>query len=161
MTQRIGSKKETENENRVVDFNQAREKRLEQKKRRTERILCRNLVSIYSVSDGSKPFPVDLIEVSEGGCSFQVPDDSQSNSLVKKDEIPLRIYFSHDTFLEIFVKIIHSSPSIELNRRFIRYGCDIDKTVKSYEVYKMFVQFLKGYSIHAHRDLGNSSAFYL
>jgi hypothetical protein len=161
MAERIGNKKEVQTENRVVDFSRVREKRLEQKKRRTERILCRNMVSVYSTTSGGKLFPLDLIEVSEGGCSFQVPADSWSNQLIKNDEIPLRIYFSHDTYLEVFAKIVHSSPSIENNRHHIRYGCNIDKTVKSYSVYKLFVQFLEEYSIQAHKDLGTASAFYI
>ena len=155
MAQRIGSSKEssTENsrensrekspDNRVVDFNDAREKRLEQKRRRTERILFRNLVSVYSITEDSKIFPVDLIEVSEEGCSFQVLADAPTSGLIKRDEIPLRIYFSQDTYLEVFVKIVNSRPTIEKNRRYVRYGCAIDKTVKSYAVYQLFVQFFR------------------
>ncbi len=161
MTQRIGSSKENNLENRVVDFNEAREQRLEQKRRRTERILFRNLVSVYSITENSTPYPVDLIEVSESGCSFQVLADAPTSGLVKRDEIPLRIYFSQDTYLEIFAKIVNSRPSIEKNRRYVRYGCEIDKNVKSYAAYLLFVQFLKEYAVHAHRDLGNASAFYL
>jgi hypothetical protein len=161
MSQKIGNNKEVTPENRVVDFNQAREQRLEQKRRRTERILFRNLVSVYSMSEDSKPFPVDLIEVSEDGCSFQVLADAPTSSLVKKDEIPLRIYFSQDTYLEVFAKIKNSRPSIEKNRRYVRYGCEIAKNVKSYAAYQLFVQFLKQYVVHAHRDLGSASAFYL
>jgi hypothetical protein len=161
MAQKIGSSVESGLENRVVDFNEAREKRLEQKRRRTERILFRNLVSVYSITENSKPFPVDLIEVSEAGCSFQVLADAPTSGLVKRDEIPLRIYFSQDTYLEIFVKIMNSRPSIEKNRRYVRYGCEIDKNVKSYAAYQLFVQFLKQYALHAHRDMGNISAFYL
>ncbi|MEO5970352.1 MAG: PilZ domain-containing protein, partial [Bdellovibrionia bacterium] len=154
MAQRIGSSKETSSENRIVDFNEAREQRLEQKRRRTERILFRNLVSVYSLTEHDKLFPVDLIEVSEDGCSFQILADAPTSGLIKRDEIPLRIYFSQDTYLEIFAKIVNSRPSIEKNRRYVRYGCKIDKTVKSYAVYQLFVQFLKQYAVHAHRDLG-------
>jgi hypothetical protein len=161
MTQRFGSGNENDSENRVVDFNEARELRLEQKRRRTERILFRNLVSVYSMDENSKPFPVDLIEISETGCSFQVLADAPTSSLIKKQEIPLRIYFSQDTYLEIFAKVMNSRASIEKNRRYVRYGCEIDKSVKSYTTYRLFVQFLKQYSIDAHRDLGNTTAFYL
>ncbi|MFZ9594713.1 MAG: PilZ domain-containing protein [Bdellovibrionia bacterium] len=161
MNQRTGNPKAQESETRVVDFNEVREKKLEQKRRRTERILFRNLVAVYSVGKDSKPYPVDLIELSEDGCSFQVPLDPTSENPIKNDEIPLRIYFSQDTYLEIFVKIVNARPSIENNVRTIRYGCQVDQSIKAYQAYQLFVRFLKQYALFAHRDLGKASAFYL
>ena len=148
---------------KVVDFNQVKEKHLEEKRRRTERIFFKNLIGVYSVIGQGKMQPVDLVDISEDGCSFQIPLNLRNPSPwpQKSKELPLRLYFSQDTYLEIFARIVNSRPSIEKNRRYVRYGCEIDKTVKSYAVYQLFVQFLKQYAVHAHRDLGNATAFYL
>src|SRR5689334_3934861 len=96
----------------VVDFNEAREQRLEEKRRNTERIFFKNLLGVYSVTGHSKMQPIELIDVSEDGCSFQIPYDPDRN-WPTSNEVPVRLYFSQDTYLEILVRIRHSRPSIE------------------------------------------------
>lgn len=167
MTQRTGNsdngqngKSETKQLERVVDFNQVREKRLEEKRRRTERIFFKNLISVYSVTGPSEAHPVELIEISAEGCSFQTPFDVKNPWPTQSEQVPIRLYFSRDTFLEIFVKIQNSRSSIEDGKRYIRYGCTIDKEVRSYPAYLAFVRFLELYSEQAHRDMGDVSAFY-
>ena len=151
---------ESKQQERVVDFTQVREKRLEEKRRRTERIFFKNLISVYSVTGPSDAHPIELIEMSEEGCSFQTPFDTQNPWPTQSDQVPIRLYFSRDTFLEIFVKIQNSRASIENGKRYTRYGCAIDKEVSSYPAYQAFVRFLGLYAEQAHRDMGDVSAFY-
>jgi hypothetical protein len=161
MTQRTGNSGSGETTlESVVDFNQAREQRLEEKRRNTERIFFRNLIGVYSVTGHSKMQPIELIDVSEEGCSFQLPCDPERN-WPTSNELPIRLYFSQDTYLEIIVRIQNSRPSIENGARFVRYGCMVDKELKSYPAYRAFVTFLKQYSEHAHKDMGDVSVFYL
>jgi hypothetical protein len=147
-------------EERVIDFNRVREQRLEQKRRKNERVLFKNLLSVYLVQSSRHLIPVDLIDLSEEGCSFQLPQNHQNTLQPKKDEAVLRVYLSQETFLEIFVKLVHSRPAIESHQRFVRYGCEVNQKVQSYQAYRHFVQFLKSYSEHAHRDLGHATGFY-
>jgi hypothetical protein len=162
MTQGTGNSngKGTEIE-RVVDFNEAREQRLEEKRRRTERIFFKKLLGVYSVIEHTQMHPIELIDISESGCSFQVPYDSENIWPSKSDSIPIRLYFSQDTYLEVFLKIQNSRPSIEANQRYVRYGCTIDQEVKSYPAYQQFVRFLKLYAEHSHKDMGDVTLFYL
>jgi hypothetical protein len=146
---------------RVVDFNEIREQRLEEKRRNTERIFFKNLLSVYSVTGHSKMQPIELIDVSEDGCSFQIPHDPDNAWPNKTTEIPIRLYFSQDTYLEVLARIQNSRPSIENNARFVRYGCTVDKSTKSYPAYQTFVRFLKLYAEHAHKDMGDVTVFYL
>jgi hypothetical protein len=146
---------------RVVDFNEVRAQRLEEKRRKTERIFFKSLLSVYSVVGEHAMRPIELIDVSEDGCSFQIPFDPDRPWPNDMSEIPLRMYFSQDTYLEICVKIQNSRPCIESGARYVRFGCAVDATMKSYPAYQQFVKFLKLYSEHAHKDMGDVTIFYL
>ncbi len=150
-----------EQQQQVVDFNQIRAQKLEEKRRTTERIFFKHLLSVYSVIGNSAMCPIEFIDLSEDGCSFQIPYDAQNPWPKDTADLPLRIYFSQDTFLEIRCRIQNSRPSIENNRRYVRYGCAVDKTTQSYAAYQQFVRFLSAYSEHAHKDKGDVSVFYL
>jgi hypothetical protein len=146
----------------VIDFNEIRAQKLEEKRRKNERIFFKHLLSVYSVmSDAKSMFPIELIDVSEDGCAFQVPFNPDKPWPTNADEIPLRLYFSQDTYLEVLAKIVNARPSIENGARYTRYGCAVDKTTSSYPAFIQFVKFLKLYSEHAHKDLGDISVFYL
>ncbi len=162
MTQRLGkSNGNGIKEERVIDFNHAREQKMQEKRRKTERIFFQNLLSTYSVISQSKMHPIELIDVSEEGCSFQIPYHPENPWPTSNNSIPIRLYFSQDTYLEILVTIHNSRDSIENNARFIRFGCTVDVGVKSYLAYQQFVRFLKLYSENAHKDKGDISVFYL
>jgi hypothetical protein len=164
MTQRTGSVsngKDEPKEDQVIDFNKVREKRIEEKRRNTERIFLRDLLGVYSVAGQGKMFPVELIEVSEEGCSFQLPYDPKNPWPKDGKEMPLRLYFNREMYLEIYVQIKHSRHSIDKKQRYIRYGCSIDRTTQSYPAYQQFVRFLKLYSEHAYKDKGDVTVFYL
>ncbi len=146
---------------RVIDFNEVRAQRLDEKRRKTERIFFKHLLSVYSVLGNSEMCPIELVDISEHGCSFQVPYDPARPWPKDLNEVPLRLYFSQDTYLEIHVKIQNSRPAIERNTSFMRYGCSIDQTTGSYNAYQQFVKFLELYAEHSHKDLGDVTVFYL
>lgn len=146
----------------IIDLSQVREKRMVEKRRQTERIIFENLLRVYSIVGRSKMCPITLIDLSEDGCSFQIPSNPENPWPKDTSDLPLRFYFSNDTYLEIVVKIQNSIPFIDSSQtRSVRYGCSIDKNLKSYPAYQLFVQFLKLYGEHAHKDLGDTSIFYL
>jgi hypothetical protein len=163
MPQGTGNPSNTDNgKKQVIDFNEVRAQRLEEKRRKTERIFFKSLLSVYSLVGDTKMLAIDIIDVSEDGLSFQIPYDP--NHKWPKDmgeEIPLRLYFSQDTYLEVRAKIQNSRPSIEGNQRYTRFGCAIDKSLTNYPAYQGFVRFLKAYSEHARKDQGDVTVFYL
>src|SRR6185312_12482965 len=102
---RSGNSGTTTTERQVVDFNQMRAQKLEEKRRKTERIFFKSLLSVYTVlGDGKRMVPIEIIDISEEGCSFQVPHKSKEETLTTT-ELPLRLYFSQDTYLEVTAKI--------------------------------------------------------
>lgn len=161
MSQRTGDSEKKSEIKRVVDFTQARQQKMDEKRRRTERIFFKHLMGVYTVTGNDKMKPIELVEVSEDGCSFQIPHDSNNPWTVDSAEMPLRLYFSQDTYIPIVVRIANSRPSIDQGVRYVRYGCEVDKTVSSYPAYQQFVKFLEMYSEHAHRDKGDVTLFYL
>lgn len=145
----------------VVDFEKAREQRLDEKRRKAERIFFKHLLSVYCVVGESQMRPIELIEVSEDGCSFQVPFDPKDPWPNRADDMPIRLYFSQDTYIPIHLKVVNSKPCIDKGVRYIRFGCAVDKSLSSYPAYEQFVKFLKLYSEHAHKDMGDVTVFYL
>lgn len=147
----------------IVDFNEKRAEKLEDKRRKTERIFFNQLMGVYSVTGGDQMSPVELIEVSDHGLSFQVPfsKDAKPWPNDMNQDIPIRLYFSQDTYLLVIAKIQNSTSKIENGVRFMRYGCAIDEKIASYDAYLQFVRFLKAYSEQAHKDMGEVSVFYL
>ena len=145
----------------VVDFTEARAQKMDEKRRKTERIFFRHLLGVYCVTGSDQMRPIELVEVSEEGCSFQTPFDAKNPWPNDSTDIPLRLYFSQDTYIPVVVKVQNSRPSIENGARYTRYGCMVDKSMSSYPAYQQFVKFLKLYSEHAHKDMGDVSVFYL
>ena len=146
----------------VVDFNQARQQKMDEKRRKTERIFFHQLLGVYCVTGNEQIRPIEIVEVSEDGCSFQVPfnpDKPWPESDAK--ELPMRMYFSQDTYIPVVLKIENSRSCIENGSRYVRYGCSVDKALTSYPAYQQFVRFLKLYAEHAHKDKGDVTVFYL
>lgn len=163
MSQGTGNSNNAENNTKqhVIDFNQVRAQKLEEKRQNTQRIFFKHLLSVYTVVGDSQMSPIEFIDLHESGCSFQVPHDPINPWPQEAVDLPLRIYFSQDTFLEIRVNVQNSHPTIENNRRYVRYGCAVDTGTASYDAYLQFVKFLRSYSEHAHKDKGDVSVFYL
>jgi hypothetical protein len=145
----------------VVDFTEARAHAMEEKRRKTERIFFKHLLSVYCVTGSDQMRPIELIDVSEDGCSFLVPFNAERPWPASSGELPIRFYFSQDTYLVVNMKIVNSRPCIDQGARFVRYGCAVDKDMSSYPAYQQFVKFLRLYSEHAHKDMGDVSVFYL
>ena len=144
----------------VVDFNAARTQKLEEKRKNTERIFFKHLLNVYSVV-GTNMRAIEFLDLSEEGLAFQVPFDAQNPWPQDTNEMPIRIYFSQDTYLEVFVKIQNSRPMIDETGRYVRFGCVVDTTTASYEAYTQFVSFMRAYSLHAHKDQGKASLFFI
>jgi hypothetical protein len=147
---------------KVVDFNQKRAEKLEDKRRKTERIFFQNMIGVYSVIGDRSMRPIEILDVSEEGCSFQVPFDAKNPWPAETVEIPIRMYFSADTYIPVMLRVQNSTATIgEGGARYVRYGCSVDKSTQTYGVFREFVRFLTLYSEQAHRDQGGGSVFYL
>jgi hypothetical protein len=146
----------------VVDFSEARAQKLDEKRRKTERIFFKKILGVYCVKSGNSSAmqPIELVEVSEEGCSFQIPYESRKN-FSREETLTTRLYFSQDTYIPLMLKVVHSRPAVVDGARYQRFGCVVEPNSSTYDVYQQFVRFLKLYSEQAHRDMGEMSVFYL
>lgn len=167
MSQRTGTDKgskgkKSNKDKHVVDFTEVRARKLEEKRRNTERIFFKQILGMYCVVGNKDQLrQIEILDVSEEGCSFQVPFDPDDPWPSSLKELDVRLYFSQDTYIPIQLTIQNSRPSIDDGRRYMRFGCSVDQSLSTYKVYCQFVRFLSLYSEHAHRDMGDVTLFYL
>lgn len=159
-----GSGENTNSSQKVIDFNEVRTQKLDEKRRKTERIFFKQLLGVYCVTEQQNHESLKAIEpvdISETGMSFQVPYDVNNPWPQGAEEMTIRLYFSRDNYLPVMIKIVNSKPTIENGVRYVRFGCKVDETVSAYPAYREFVRFLRLYAEHSHQDLGDVTLFYL
>ena len=145
----------------VVDFAEYRAQRLEEKRRKNERVLINHFLGVYAVSNFDSLYQVELIDLSDGGCSFQVPIDAQKPWPADKKDFNIRLYFSQETFLSVPVTVQHQKTVTINHQTYTRYGCRVDETASTYAAYTAFVQFLKTYAAVSEKDSGNTNVFFV
>lgn len=143
----------------VINFQDLRKERLEQKRREYERVMFKNTLGVYTVIEQQGLHAIELIDISEGGLSFQVADSSDL-SLLPGAVIPFRFYFASDTFLSIDAKVVNCVQAIENGIKVRRYGCMIDKSMASYSAIYHLVQFITKCAEHGHQDDRHLKIFY-
>jgi hypothetical protein len=150
---------------KIVDFSKVREAKIEEKKRKYERVLFKQILGVYCVIEGKALRAVELVDVSEEGLSLQVPRDSKNVSAIDdalelNKETNLRFYFSQDSYVGIQIKVINKKDSIENGSMYYRFGCQVDTNTQGYEAYRAFVQFLQKYAEYAHQEKDNLKLFF-
>jgi len=141
--------------NDIINLDNFRNRKQEEKKRKTERIFFHHLVGVYSVVRPGKMVPVDLIDVSEEGLAIQVPYQSEKSWPNDTNNIPIRLYFSPESFIEVTVDIKNTHSTIEGGTRYLRYGCAIQSEQRTFHAWTQFVGFLKAFSEVSEKDTGN------
>lgn len=150
-----------DSEHQVIDFTEIRNQKMEEKRKNSERVFINNVLGVYCVTGEHSMHQIEMIDLSEEGCSFQVPFNPEKPFPVQDKDLPIRLYFSQDTYMEIYATIQNSRPSIQHGTRYTRYGCTVDKGTASYAAYQTFVKFLRVYAEVSHKDNGNVSIFFV
>ncbi|MGE4232488.1 MAG: PilZ domain-containing protein [Bacteriovoracia bacterium] len=145
----------------IINFVKIREEKVEERRRRYERVFFKHILGAYAVAEGEGLKAIELVDLSLEGLSFQVPQDSKNAAYVEVGKTyMLRLYFSEDSFIPVQVKIQNKRSCIENGNQFIRFGCLVDQELHSYETYKYFVQFLGSYAENSHQDKGDLKIFF-
>ena len=143
--------------NEIINLDLFRNRKQEEKKRKTERIFFHNLVGVYGMVGPGKMVPVDLVDVSDEGLGIQVPYESAGAWPKDTSGVAIRLYFSTDNFMEISVDVKNTRPTIDGGYRYMRYGCSVRADHRSFEAWTKFVNFLKAFSEVSEKDNGNIS----
>lgn len=145
----------------VISFTQARKDKIEERRRKYERVLFKHILGVYCVAEGEGLKAVELIDVSTEGLSFQLPVHSKHlSAFALGQDLLFRFYFSPDTFIPLGLKIQNERHCIENGEKYMRFGCTIDTSSQSYEAYKLFVMFLATYAETSHQDKGDLKFFF-
>ena len=141
--------------NDVVELGEFRDKRIEERRRRVERILFRNILGVYSVIEDQGLAGIQLLDVSREGLSFQVPwRPGQDRPYTRGDHIAIRLYFGKETFLPCGIIVKNCQEVLEAGQTFLRYGGELDKGYTSFEALEAFIEFIYKYAKHGKPEDG-------
>ena len=148
---------------KIIDFQNERNQRVETKRRNFERLLFKNFLGAYSVIDqAGSIYPVELVDISETGCLFQVPWNPKNGQMFASGtEINLRMYFTQTSFIPVTVKIKYGNEYVgEEGKTYIRYGSEFDTSTHSFEALLAFVKFLYKFAENSVEDKGEGKKIY-
>ena len=149
------------NSGQVINFTKARDAKIEEKRRKYERILFKHILGVYCVAEGQGLKAVELVDVSTEGLSFQLPVNSKNlDVLTPGQDVTFRFYFSQETFIPVAVRVQNERACIEEGQKYVRFGCTVDTSSQSYETYKLFVMFLSKYAETSQQDKGDLKFFF-
>lgn len=149
---------------KVLDFVAKRNENIEQKRRNFERILFKNFLGAYSVIDqDGGHYEVELVDVSRTGCLFQVPTPKNppTRSLVKGEEVRMRIYFTQNSFIPLILNVTNIRQTDNEGEAYTQYGCEFDKSMPSFEAMESFIEFLYKFAEFSTVDKGDGRVYFL
>lgn len=142
--------KEKEKEKKVVDLSDYRKNRSEERRREYERVLFNRILGVYSFAEKAGLHHVEVIDISFSGIRFR--EEKPDVALAVGARVPLRFYFTPSSYLRVVAEVKRAAPFQDGGREGLEYGCELDKTTKSYEVIKQLVAFMYKYSEVACQD---------
>ena len=145
----------------IIDFKSAQSEKLEEKRRKNQRIMFKSMIGVFGVGENDKLIAIDLIDLSETGVSFRVPFHAEKPWPTESSNLSIRLYFTQDTYIPVRLKVQNSKSMIDEGVRYTRYGCTVDKTISSYQSFLKFVEFMKAYSTESYQDNGGNQLFYI
>lgn len=148
----------------VINFVEKRKQSIEKKRRNFERVMFQNFLGCYSVIDNNGSiYPIDIIDISETGCLFQVPWNENNDRKFEKDKnIGIRLYFTKNSYIPAFVLVKYGSEFVdEHGRSFMRYGCEFDRDNQTFEALDAFISFIYKFAEHSSVDKGDQKVFFL
>lgn len=145
----------------IIDFKSAQHDKLEEKRRKNQRIIFRNMMGVFALTGDDKLKSIELIDLSDTGVSFRVPFNAEKPWPTDSSDLTIRLYFTQDTYIPLRVKVQNSKSMIEEGIRYTRYGCSVDQKMASYATYQKFVEFMKAYSTESYQDQGGVQVFYI
>jgi hypothetical protein len=148
----------------VIDFNKKRQDSIEKRKKSFERVLFRDFLGSYAeIDENGTKFSVELVDISHGGCLFQIPyTDAVRDYFTDGKNITLRVYFTDEDFLPVSVDIRHGNEYVnERGDAYMRYGGAFDQSLPSFEAFKHFINFIYKFAEYSCLDKGESKVYFL
>jgi hypothetical protein len=154
-------KSKDKSEQRIIDLNDYRKERDEERRREYERVLFNRILGVYSYAEtaGKNSLNhVEVLDVSYSGLRFR--EDKPELPLRVGSKVALRFYFTPSSYLRVVIDVKRVTKFEEDDRKGYDYGCEIDPSTKSCEVLKSFVSFMYKYAETACNDENPPPNFY-
>ena len=148
-------------EKQIIDLNNYRKERDEERRRDYERVLFNRILGVYSYTEGagkSALTHVEVLDVSYSGLRFR--EDKPELPMRVGQKVALRFYFTPSSYLRVVIDVKRVTKFKEEERTGYDYGCEIDPATKSAEVLKSFVSFMYKYAETACNDENPPPNFY-
>lgn len=150
MDKRKSSKDGGKSKERVIDLNNYRREKNEEKRREYERVLFNRILGVYSFAEKTGLHHVEVMDISYSGIRFR--EEKPEHPLKSGQKIALRFYFTPSSYLRLLVEVKRVIPFEEEGHNGLEYGCELDKLTKSYEVINELVSFMYKYAEVACQD---------
>lgn len=149
--------------NKVLDFTKKRNENIEHKRRAFERIVFNNFLGAYATMDQEGGiYPIDLVDISHDGCMIQVPwNERVDKKFTIGEELKFRMYFTKNSYIPVFIKVMHGQEYIERGRSYMRYGCEFDKSTPSFKGLESFINFMYQFAELSVVDRGDAKVFFV
>ena len=144
------TKEKSTQENQVVDLNNYRKNKSEERRREYERVLFNRILGVYSFAEKTGLHHVEVMDISYSGIKFK--EERPEAPLKVGQKIALRFYFTPSSYLRLVVEVKRVTPFNEEDREGLEYGCELDKNTKSYDVLKQLISFMYKYAEVACQD---------
>jgi hypothetical protein len=149
---------------KIFDFQEKRKANIEKKKRAFERIILKDFLGAYAeIDEAGTKYPVKIIDISYDGWQIQIPYTKNAQKHFKVgSEVCIRLYFTADDFIPVIASTRHENIQNDARGELcLRYGCEFDKSHKSYEALKPFIEFLYKFAEHSCQDKGEHKVYFL
>lgn len=156
-----GKNTPTNQDHQVIDLNEVRTQRLEDKRRKTERVFMNQFLGVYCMTGNNSMHQIEIVDVSDEGLGFQIPDNTEKPSPIVDKNFPIRLYFNQESFLQVHVTIQNQRPAVQNGTRYTRYGCAVDPSTSTFAAYQAFVKFLQIYGEVSQKDKGDVNVFFV
>jgi hypothetical protein len=135
---------------KVVDLTVYRAEKTEEKRREYERVLFHRVLGVYSFVEKQNLAHVEVLDISYSGILFRElhPDPAFAAGA----KVAMRFYFTPSSYLRLVVDVKRVRPFTSGGREGLEYGCELDKSTKSYEVLRQLVNFMYKYADVACQD---------
>ena len=143
---------------KVVQFSQARKEKQSSLRREYERHLFDKFLGCYTVIEKYGLKGVELVDISQSGLSFRLPEGEGNFRL--DEEFEFRFYFSSKTYLPIKV-MVKRIDKVEDQGIYQQFGCTFDTSWSTYNTLVKFVEFIELFGLTAKEDKGESQIWML
>jgi hypothetical protein len=144
------SDKKPKSSKKVVDLQTYRQEKNEERRREYERVLFHRVLGVYSFIEKKHLAHVEVLDISFSGILFR--ELHPEGAFQPGAKVALRFYFTPSSYLRLVVDVKRLRTFKSGGREGIEYGCELDKSTRSYEVLRQLVGFMYKYSEVACQD---------